>query len=95
MTIAEVKLVSYPFIGFGKIIIVDRVLGRVKTESHGARHRIPSDAKFADYGVCFACHARLRSTYYWHQWCVFAVLKSFISDWSDEDQNATRLSTST
>lgn len=42
MTIAEVKLVSYPFIGFGKILIVDRVLGRVKTESHGARHRIPS-----------------------------------------------------
>ena len=36
-----------------------------------------------------------RSTYYWHQWGVFAVLKSFISDWSDEDQNATRLSTST
>ena len=42
MTIAEVKLVSYPFIGFGKILTVDRVLGRVKTESHGARHRIPS-----------------------------------------------------
>lgn len=40
MIIVEVKLVSYFFIGFGKIFIVDRVLGWVKIESYGVRYCI-------------------------------------------------------
>ena len=72
MTIAEVKLVSYPFIGFGKILIVDRVLGRVKTESHGARHRIPSRIpKIYQHGEMWVPRKTCYSAYHsnlQHEW---------------------------